>query len=130
MKYGNIIPEEMVYRPINYLTQEIDKAFEKEFDSPRDLRNFVYNAVQCLYNEDSNSRTISKTLKGTLMSIKVMTFKYNGREYYWWDLFSDDQKWLCAGLEFYPFVDDEISFVLFATRNGQPPFVWRENIHY
>lgn len=129
-KYDNIIPEEMVYRPVNYLTQEIDKAFSCDDASPYQLRNVVYNAVDILYREDSNSKTITRCLKGTSMKILIRAFKYNARWYYWWDLVDGNEQWIAAGLEFYPFVDDKASFVLFATRIGQSPFIWRENIRF
>lgn len=120
----------MVWIPNNYITQTINNAFAKVGASPRDLRKLVYYAVDVLCREDRNSKDIIRPVAGTLMKLDIKAFKYNGCYYYWWDLLDDTNEWIASGLEFYPFSGDDISYVLFATRIGQAPFIFREKIRY
>lgn len=130
MKYNNIIPEELVYKRTNELTLAISRADSHEDSSPFQRRSYVYSMVKILCNEDRNSKEIDKFLGGSDMKLEIKVFNYNGVMYYWWDLISGKGDWIASGLEFYPFADDASSFVLFATREGQGPFVFRENVRF
>lgn len=130
MRYNNIIPEELVYKRTNELMLAIARADAHEDVSPFQRRAYVYSMVKILCDEDNNSKEINKFLGGNNMKLEIKAFKYNGIMYYWWDLISDKEDWVAAGLEFYPFADDDASFVIFATREGQGPFVFRENVRF
>lgn len=130
MKYNNIIPEELICKGINELTLAIARADYHENDSPFRRRAYVYKIVKILCQEDNNCKEIDRCLNGNNMKLEIKVFKYNSIVYYWWDLVSNKGDWVASGLEFYPFVDDNESFVLFATREGQGPFIFREGVRF
>lgn len=130
MKYNNIIPEELVYKRTNELTLAIARADSHENVSPLQRRSYVYNIVKILCQEDQGYKEIDRVLEGNNMKLEIKVFKYNSVIYYWWDLVSNKGDWMASGLEYYPFLDDNTSFVLFATREGQGPFIFRESVRF
>lgn len=126
MKYNNIIPVESVSIPYNYITQTLKRL--ECIENLLKRREIIYDVVCQLYGEDINSKTETRVICNTNKKLQILIFKYNGCAYYWWDLLSSNGLLEASGLEFYPFFDVSISFLLFATRTGQSPLIWREHI--
>lgn len=126
MRYNNIHPDEIVRLPYNAVTMSISHADQE--NDPVKRRQYIYDLVKTLYREDQNSQTFTKWICNGAKKLQILAFVYNGRDYYWWDLNSSDGHFEASGLEFYPFFDDPVSFIIFSTREGQSPFIWRENI--
>lgn len=127
---NNIIDKEDLLPMYNAITIAIENAEKNYPNDIRRQRQAILSSVNSIYgdNRPVNEKRSINICQGA-KRIDLIIFELNGRIYYWWDLVNlPSLVILASGLEFYPFCDDNVSFLLFSTRPDQDPLVYTLNI--
>lgn len=123
-RYGNYYDDNDVFMPSsgNYLGQVITKVGLNS--NIIQVRDELRSHSNVLFEETHHHQLINKLmLKNTNIYVDVMVFEYNGKIYYWWDMYRE-KEYVKSALEFIVRSGNTfMTHVWFATESTQTPFI-------